>query len=991
MPSRITISYKVPDTRAKVKERQFESLGFKGKIKKVLIADSYTIDAVFNKNDLNNVAKILANPILETFSINKVVAPLKFNWLIEVGSLPGVTDNIGATAKETIEDLLKRKFKSDGTVYSSQIFFITGTLTKLDVEKIAYSLHNPLIQRVRIKTSAEFKKEKDLSIIIPKVKLVSKNLVTKVNLNVSDEELTKIGKQGIVGPDGISRGPLALDLEYMKAIRDYFKSKDRKPTDVELESIAQTWSEHCKHTIFANPLDEIQKGLYKSYIKEATQIIRKKKGKKDFCVSVFTDNAGGIVFDDKYIVTHKVETHNSPSALDPFGGSITGIVGVNRDAIGFGMGAKPIANVYGFCLADPKDTRPLYRDKGLTQKMLSPRRIMDGVIAGVNVGGNCSGIPTAQGFVYFHDRFRGKPLVFVGTVGLIPKKIGKQSSVEKEAKSGDYIVMVGGRVGQDGIHGATFSSEGMDSGSPATAVQIGDPITQKKMSDAIVKEARDLGLYNSITDNGAGGISCSVAEMAKECNGCYVQLEKVPLKYPGLEPWKIWISESQERMTLAVPKNKWKKFDALMKRRGVEATIIGTFNNSGKCFVTYGKKTIMDVDLEFLHNGLPKKNLVSKEVKVVNLEPPVQNLKDLTPVISSMLKQLNITSYEFISNQYDHEVQASSVLKPLQGRGRVNADVAVLRPVLDSNKGIVLSAALAPSYSEIDSYKMAAGSIDSAIRVAITAGANIDNLALLDNFCWCSSTDPIRLNQLKKAVKACYDYSILYGTPLISGKDSMFNDFKGFDKDGNPLVISIPPTLLISSIGVIKDVTKTNSIDFKFAGDLIYVLGETFEELGGSEYFAYLSKQYKKEYLGNKVPKVNGEKNKKLYKTFAQASSRELFTSAQSIGRGGLGIALLKSSMAGKLGMDVSLKLISKHTSSPDLILFSESQGRILVSVSPRNRKEFEKTMKGIFVGLMGKVSQDFGISIKDRSGKKIVSMKVSEALRAYRSTFKDF
>ena len=655
------------------------------------------------------------------------------------------------------------------------------------------------------------------------------------------------------------------------------------------------------------------------------------------------------------------------------------------------MGAKPIANVYGFCLADPKDIRPLYRDKGLTQKMLPPRRIMDGIIRGVNVGGNCSGIPTAQGFVYFHDRFRGKPLVFVGTIGLIPKKVGRQSSVEKKAKVGDYIVMVGGRVGQDGIHGATFSSEGMDSGSPATAVQIGDPITQKKMSDAIVKEARDLGLYNSITDDGAGGISCSVAEMAKECNGCYVELEKVPLKYPGLEPWKIWISESQERMTLAISKNKWKKFSELMKSRGVEATIIGTFNNSGKCVVTYKEKTIMDVDLEFLHNGLPKKNLVSKEIEVLNLEPPVQKIKDLTLVVSAMLKRLNITSYEFISNQYDHEVQASSVLKPLQGRGRVNADVAVLRPVLDSNKGIVLSAALAPTYSEIDSYKMAASSIDSAIRAAVAAGADIDNLALLDNFCWCSSTDPIRLNQLKKAVKACYDYSILYETPLISGKDSMFNDFRGFDKNGNSLVISIPPTLLISSIGVIKDVTKVNSIDFKFAEDLIYILGETFEELGGSEYFAYLSEKYKKEYLGNKVPEVHGEKNKGLYKAFAQATHKELLASAQSIGRGGLTVALLKSSMAGKLGIDISLKLISKHTSSDDFTLFSESQGRILVSVSPHNRKEFEKIMKNVSNTLIGKVSQNSVISIKGRGGKEIVRIGVSEALKAYKSTLRDF
>ncbi|MES2409212.1 MAG: AIR synthase-related protein, partial [Patescibacteria group bacterium] len=733
----------------------------------------------------------------------------------------------------------------------SQIFILSGNLTKEEVEGIGLTLHNPLIQRMRIMSHSEFEKEDDLNILVPKVNLKSEDAVIEVNLNVSDEELVKIGKSGIVDKNGISRGPLALDLAYMKTIQAYFKSKKRNPTDIELESIAQTWSEHCKHTIFADKLDEIDKGLYKAYIKEATNIIRKKKGEKDICVSVFSDNAGAIAFDDKYLITHKVETHNSPSALDPFGGSITGIVGVNRDTIGFGLGAKPVANMFGFCLADPSDTRPLFRDKLHTQKMLSPRRIMDGVIQGVNVGGNCSGIPTPHGFVYFDERFRGKPLVFVGTVGIIPRKIGKNLSTEKEAKKGDYIVVIGGKVGQDGIHGATFSSEVMDGASPATAVQIGDPITQKKLSDAIVKEARDLNLYSSITDNGAGGISCSIAEMAKECNGCRVELEKVPLKYPGLTPWKIWISESQERMTLAVPKSKWKAFKKLMDDRGVGADVVGEFTNSGKCVVTYNGKKIVDMDLEFLHNGLPSRNLVSKDEKTTYLEAPKQNTENLTKTFKEMLKRLNITSFEFISKQYDHEVQANSILKPLQGRGQVNADVAVIRPILDSKKGVLLSSTLNPSYSEIDSYKMAASSIDGAIRSVIAAGGSLENLAILDNFCWCSSTDPVRLGQLKAAVKGCFDYAVAYGTPFISGKDSMFNDFKGYDEKGNPINISIPPTLLISSIGVMNDAEKAISLDFKFEGDLIYLLGDTLEELGGSEYFKYLSQKSKKEFVGN--------------------------------------------------------------------------------------------------------------------------------------------
>ncbi|MDB5204897.1 MAG: Phosphoribosylformylglycinamidine synthase [Candidatus Taylorbacteria bacterium] len=989
MASRIIISQKVRDARAETKKIQFNSLNLKGKINDVLVLDSYTIDTNIKSDALTKIASALTNKILEDGTIGKLDLKNAFDWILEIGFLPGVTDNIGTTTKETIEDLLKFKFSE--SVYFSQIFILSGNISRQEVETIGLTLHNPLIQRIRIKSYAEFVKEKDLEILVPKVNLKSEDAVIEVNLNVTDEELIKIGKGGVVDKNGISRGPLALDLAYMKAIQEYFRSKKRNPTDIELESIAQTWSEHCKHTIFADKLDEIDKGLYKTYIKEATNIIRKKKGKRDICVSVFSDNAGAIAFDDKYLVTHKVETHNSPSALDPFGGSITGIVGVNRDTIGFGLGAKPVANMYGFCLADPSDTRALFRDKNLTQKMLSPRRIMDGVIAGVNVGGNCSGIPTPHGFVYFDERFRGKPLVFVGTVGIIPRKIGKNFSTEKEAKKGDCIVVIGGKVGQDGIHGATFSSEVMDGASPATAVQIGDPITQKKLSDAIVKEARDLNLYSSITDNGAGGISCSIAEMAKECNGCKVELEKVPLKYPGLTPWKIWISESQERMTLAVPKSKWKAFKKLMDMRGVGADVVGEFTNSGKCVVTYHGKKIVDMDLEFLHNGLPSRNLVSKDEKITYLEAPKQTSKDLTKIVKDMLKRLNITSFEFISKQYDHEVQANSILKPLQGRGQVNADVAVIRPVLDSKKGVLLSSTLNPSYSEIDSYKMAASSIDGAIRSVIAAGGDIENLAILDNFCWCSSTDPVRLGQLKSAVKACFDYAVAFGTPFISGKDSMFNDFKGYDEKGNLINISIPPTLLISSIGVMNDAEKAISLDFKFEGDLVYVLGGTLEELGGSEYFKYVSEKTKKEFIGNIVPSVDAVKNMKLYKAFTKCANKELVASSISIGRGGLAVALAKSSIGGKLGAEIELKKISKKTSGDDRALFSESQGRILVSINPKNKKTFEDIMKGNSFTQIGKVSKDSKFIIKGRDGNEIVNAGIDALLTDYKSTFKNF
>lgn len=989
MITRIEVFSKFQDARARVKQRKFENLNLEGKIEDLWIADVYTIDKDLDKKKVQQIANALTNPVSQIAKINHSNSLPNFTFAMETGFLPGVTDNTASTTKEIIEDLLKIKFSQDEGAYSSQLLLIKGNLSKEDVKKITDSLINPLIQRIHIKSFKQFIKDIGMDRIVPKVELDEKIKIDTVNLDVNDEELTKIGKFGIPGNDGSRRGPLALDLTYMKTIQAYFKNLGRNPTDIELESIAQTWSEHCKHTIFADPIDEIKEGLFKKHIKGATERViarsRTTKQSRNFCVSVFTDNSGGIEFDKDYLITHKVETHNSPSALDPYGGAITGIVGVNRDAIGFGIGAKPILNTYGYCFADPKTKKDLYRNSSLSEKMLKPLRILNGVVEGVNSGGNCSGIPTPQGFVFFDKKYQGKPLVFVGTMGLIPKKIAGKKSYLKQAKPRDYIVMIGGRVGQDGIHGATFSSEALSQGSPATAVQIGDPITQKKLSDAIVKEARDIGLYNSITDNGAGGLSCSIAEMAKESNGCEVFLEKVPLKYPGLEPWKIWISESQERMTLSVPKNKWGKFKDLMKRRGVEATIIGVFTQSGRCIVKYKDKTIMDLDMKFLHDGLPKRPMKTQKIKPEFENKKILKPKNLTQAILKILSRPNIASFEFISMQYDHEVQGNSIIKPLQGKGRVNGETTVIKPLFNSNKGVIVSQGLYPIYSDIDPYNMAASSIDTAIRNVVAAGGNLDKIALLDNFCWCSPNDPERLYQLKEAAKACYDLATSYNTPFISGKDSMHNDFKGYDEKGNEIKVSIPPTLLISSIGIIEDVKKTVSIDTKFAGDLIYALGKTQEEMGGSEYFEMLG------YQDPHVPKVNALENKKLYKNFYTCILSNLISSAISITRGGLGVALLKMAMAGMLGIDVSLKNLTGNFSRLDFALFSESQGRIIVTVSAKNKNLFEKLMKGNAVSLIGEVTNSNQILIKGEDGKNIVKTDIETALKAYKSTFKDY
>lgn len=966
MINRVEIISKIPSTRT--------------------IISVYSIDKKLSPFQIKKIVAMLINPVVQKAGINRPIFPKKFGWAVEIGFLPGVTDNIGNTCQESIEDLLKIKFRTGEHVYTSRITFIQDKISKKEVDKIAQTLYNPVIQRLSIKNFKQFKKDKGMDKIVPVVKLHQSQKIDEVNLNISDEELTEIGKKGIKNADGTRRGPLALSLSYMKAIQSYFAKRKRNPTDIELESIAQTWSEHCKHTIFADPIDDLKNGLFKTYIKAATENIRKLKGKNDFCYSVFIDNSGAIEFDENYLITDKVETHNSPSALDPFGGAITGIVGVNRDAIGFGMGAKPIINRYGFCFADPNDNTPLYKGQNFTQKMLEPKRIMMGVIEGVNSGGNCSGISTPQGFMYFDKRYKGKPLVFVGTVGLIPKKTNGKKLFVKKTCPGDYIVVVGGRVGADGIHGATFSSEAMDSGSPATAVQIGDPITQKKLSDAIVKEARDLGLYNSITDNGAGGLSCSVAEMAKETNGCFVKLDDVPLKYPGLSPWQIWVSESQERMTLAVPKTKWRTFFTLMKKRGVETKIIGKFNSSGKCVVMYKGMQIMDVDMKFLHDGLPVRPMRTNNIPSTNWEEPkIKTVIDLNKTMLTMLQRLNLSSFEFLSSQYDYEVQAGSVLKPLQGRGRVNSDTTVTRPILSSKKAVVISQALHPSYGDIDMYAMAGASIDTAIRNIVVVGGDINHIALLDNFCWCSPEDPVRLGQLKAAAKACYDYSIAYQTPFISGKDSMYNDFKGYDEKDRPIKISIPPTLLISSIGVMEDSTKTVSLDLKLPGDLIYIIGDTYDELGGSEYYKMLR------FIGASVPKVDAVKNKKIYKTFYQCIKKEIIASSISVGRGGLGIALAKIAIAGMLGVEISLKNLPGKTIRDDFALFSESMGRLLVSVNPENKCEFEKIMKGNSFCQIGTVRNDEVFKIKGKKDNTIINTDVKKLEKAYMKTFRNY
>lgn len=970
---RIEVQYKT-DPRLAVRTDRIRSLGFP--IEKLHVVDIYTIstNTDLTPEELQAIGSQLANPVVQTFTVDKATQAL-FDTAIEVGFLPGVTDNVGNTARQTIEDFTKRKFEPGEMVSSSKLYFVCGRLAPDTLQSLVATIANPLINRVHIKSREKYGTE-GMDSVLPVVDLHELPAAQPVDLDVDDQDLLRIGKEGIIDPEtGQRRGPLALDLDQLHTIRDYFTQQGRKPTDVEIESLAQTWSEHCKHTIFASPMDDdIPRGLYKTCIQAATNKIRAERGEKDICLSVFSDNSGGIIFDDQYLVTHKVETHNSPSALDPFGGALTGIVGVNRDTIGFGLGAKPCINIYGFCVGDPESSPALYRGKDKTNPILSPRKILDGVVAGVGEGGNCSGIPTPQGFVWFDDRYVGKPLVFAGTVGIMPRNDGTRNLYEKQAQPGDLIVMIGGRVGKDGIHGATFSSEALDPGSPVTAVQIGDPITQKKLSDVIVKEARDLGLYRSITDNGAGGISCSVAEMAKECNGCHVLLDAVPVKYPGMAPWEIWISESQERMTLAVPPERLEEFMDLLRRRDVEATVIGRFTDSGRCVVEFHGEVVMDIELSFLHDGLPEKHLRTEPPVLVAPAPEPRCPEDLDETLKAMLSRKNICSKEFISIQYDHTVQGGHVIGPVQGVGRVQGMASLTKVIPGSKRGVGLSQGIFPSYSETDPYRMAISCIDTAIRGLIALGIPLEAIAILDNFCWCSSDDPGRLSQLKSAAIGCYDGATGFETPFISGKDSMYNDFSGYDEENNPVKVSVPPTLLVSSIGVHPDVTKTVSLDAKIEGDLVYLVGETREELGGSEYYAHLGCS------GGEVPALEIAAMKTRYQKFSSAILHDLVASAYPVTHGGVAVALAKVAVAGRLGMDVTLS----GDIRPDYLLFSETLGRFIVTIAPDKKRSFELAM-GPEASLIGRVT---GKNLQITGKGFRISVPISDLETAYKRPF---
>lgn len=979
MPVRFEVSLK-PEIKdplgEKIKKRIEEDLKIKH-ISSVRTIEVYTIQQDLPAYQLVKIREeLLKDPVIQEASFNSPLAT-NFDWLIEVGFKPGVTDNVGKTMAEAVEDILKVKT----TCFSSRQFLFQGKLTEEEVKKIGTGiLANDLIETWQFVPASSFDPQKGMPINLPLVVASSETRIEEINLNVSDEELMEISRKRV----------LALSLAEMKQIRAYFKEekikKERekyglgeKILDAELELLAQTWSEHCKHKIF-NSLITYREGkkivqidsLFNTYIKKSTDEIGKEV---DWLVSVFHDNAGVIRFNRDWNLVFKVETHNAPSALDPYGGALTGIVGVNRDSFGTGKGARLIFNVDTFCFADP------FYEKEVPPRLFHPKRVFEGVRLGVEHGGNKSGIPTVNGSIVFDERYLGKPLVYCGTGAIMPAQINGKPSEEKTALPGDLIMMVGGRIGKDGIHGATFSSEELHQDSPISAVQIGDPITQKKMFDFLL-EARDRELYRCITDNGAGGLASSVGEMAQFSGGCEIQLERCPLKYSGLAPWEILLSEAQERMTLAVPPEKETEFLSLAQRRNVEATVIGKFTNSGKFVAKYKDRIAALVDMDFLHHGVPKMKLEAEWKRPTYTEPDPPRLSNLTPLLKAMLSRLNVCSKEAVIRQYDHEVQGTVMVKPLCGINNDGpSDAAVIQPLYSSVEGVVVSSGICPKYSDIDTYWMMACAIDEAIRNNVAVGGNPARIALLDNFCW---PDPIvsdknpdgkyKLAQLVRANQALYHYARAFKTPFISGKDSMKNDYQI-----GKIKISVPPTVLISALGKIEDVNLAVTMDVKEKGDWVYILGMTYPELGGSEYFHHLG------YIGNRVPRVKAKEAKKLYHSLHQAMKQKLVASCHDLSDGGLGVALAEISFAGGWGLEINLSQVPQtEISREDYLLFSETPSRFLVTVKPQLAPEFENLMQDNVLAKIGKVIGEKELIIKGFSGEVLVKAEIDELKEAW-------
>jgi len=913
-------------------------LGITG-IERVSVADVYWLDATLTPAQLQTIGtRLLSDPVAQVcgYDGEHVRDAGPSLCALEVAYNRGVSDPLEFTILKGVKDL---GFGEVARARSGVRYVLHGAISAGDIEFITNRLLlNPLVQHVVEAGEDMFPAEPQYRFELRHVSL-----------------------------DGKAASLFGFFPGEWDAIQRYYAQVGRDPTDVELETLAQSWSEHCVHKTFKARIrvdGETIDNLLRSTIMKATRALN-----KEWCLSVFEDNAGVIDFDGENAVCFKVETHNHPSAVEPYGGAATGLGGVVRDVLGTGLGARPILNTDVFCFAPPDMSY-----EQLPAGVLHPRRVFKGVRSGVADYGNRLGIPTLNGTLRFDERYVGNPLVFCGTAGIMPRwaaRIGRQ-------QPGDQVVLMGGRTGRDGIHGVTFASVKLDDTSVTSsrsAVQIGNPIVEKRMIDALMK-ARDRRLYRRITDCGGGGLSSAVGEMGAE-TGVRVHLDRVPLKYAGLSYDEIWISESQERMIVAVPPEHVAELLRVCEGEGVEATVIGEFTDNHRLELLYNGVVVGDLDMEFLHDGRPQLDLTaSRPAAAYSGENPAP-ASSFRDALLALLSSLNVCSKEWVIRQYDHEVQGGSVLKPLVGvHSDGPGDAAIIRPVLGSDRGLAVSNGINTRYGDISPYWMAASAIDEALRQLVAVGAGLGRVALLDNFCWGPADQPESLWALVQACQACHDMSLAFGIPFVSGKDSL-NNFT--ETEGRS--IAIPHTLLVSAMAVMADVNRAVTMDLKRAGNRLYVVGNTYDELAGSEYCGYVGG------AGRAAPQVRVEEARRSMSLLSSAIADGLVASCHDMSEGGFAVALAEMCFAGELGAVVDLKgmPLGERVERDDILLFSESNSRFVAEVPEEHGAAFEGRLQGAAWGRVGSVTDAGLMLVTGLKDETVVSCDVHEMKAAWK------
>ena len=920
---RITVTSTLP-TRTNALLSQIPTIGITSIIS-INIRDVYFLEGNLTKQDLERLTALICDPVTDSFKWQKIddrVADLSEVNCIEVALRPGVTDNV---ASQLLRAARQIKVNTLEAVATGQSYQFGGNLSQEQLHYIARSfLVNNTVQRYTLgEIRPEFTKQAETA--------TTSEAISKPELiplaQLDETELLDLSR----------RRRLALDQIEMGAIQEYFSQAGRHPTDGELETLAQTWSEHCVHKTFKAQIllpdgTEVD-GLLRTTIQAASAAIA-----ADWVRSAFVDNAGIIAFDDQYDLSFKVETHNHPSAIEPFGGANTGVGGVVRDNLG--VSHRPIAVTDVLCFGP--SGQPY---ESLPEGVLHPRRIRSGVVAGVGDYGNKLGLATVNGAVLYHNGYTANPLVYCGCVG-----IGPCNTYPREPQPADRIVVVGGRTGRDGLRGATFSSLTMDAQTgqvAGAAVQIGDPITEKGVIEVITR-ARDQGLYHAVTDCGAGGLSSAVGEMSANI-GARVNLQRVPLKYAGLEPWEIWLSEAQERMVLAVPPASLPALVNLCKIYEVEISDIGEFIPSGRLEVFFGDIPVVNLDEDFLHNGIPRQILraawpTPKESWDSDTQQPISALLQPGPLLLSLLSHPNISSKEAIIRQYDHEVRGATIVRPLTGVAHDGpADAAVMKPLeTDGFRGFVLANGINPFIGEVDPYAMAISCVDEAIRNAVAVGGDPQRLALLDNFCWGNPRRPETLGSLVRAAQGCRDASLYYKTPFISGKDSLNNEYIGSDGQRH----AIPGTLLISSIAIHPDIRFSITLDIKAPENDIYLVGDFQPALGGSHALLLVGvESFTDKSALNKVPQRPAHA-RQVYQALHTAMMKGLVCSAHDLSEGGLAVAAAEMAIAGRLGINLELSVFQID---PITTFFGETNGCILVEIASENTPAFEDLLRHHF------------------------------------------